>query len=140
MRGLTAKLRNLEIGEQIETTSARDNIYKFARKVGIKVTVEKFVGGFLVTRIPENGLSGHIAASGPPLTSVPRDEDAKQATLRALRALMNGEPQPVPQTVDEPEDWIEDPPTFENGEILYWHHRPKEKPVCYKRESDLSGC
>lgn len=139
MRGLTAKLRNLEIGEQIETTSARDNIYKFARKVGIKVTVEKFVGGFLVTRIPENGLSGHIAASGTPLTSAPTvtDVDERQATLRALRALMNGEPQP--QTADAPEEWIEDSPTFENGEILYWHHRPKERPVCYRREPDYNA-
>lgn len=44
----------------------------------------------------------------------------------------------IDASAPEPDsDWIEDPKTFENGEILYWHHKPKCKPVCYHRESDL---
>ena len=37
------------------------------------------------------------------------------------------------------DDWIEMPQTIENGDILYWHRKPKGKPVCYKRESNLEG-
>ncbi len=48
--------------------------------------------------------------------------------------------EPIEDVPEEPtEFWIDDPITFENGEILYWHHKPKCKPVCYRRESDISG-
>lgn len=51
MRGTTKQLRELGTGETIRLTSARDNIYKFARAVGIRVTVIKVINGFEVTKI-----------------------------------------------------------------------------------------
>jgi len=59
--------------------------------------------------------------------------------LKALIApIENGEVMP---TISAPvEDvWIEDPVTYENGEKLFWHHRPKCKPVIYKREIDYDS-
>ena len=65
--------------------------------------------------------------------------DDKQATLAALRqsvaAIESGEQTAQPVT----DNWIEDKPTFENGELLYWHHKPKQKPACYKREIDWNS-
>lgn len=67
--------------------------------------------------------------AGTPLTDVYPDGMVVNGAGEVLT-------EPVELVLD---DWIEDPVTFENGEILYWHHKPKCKPVCYRRESDPSG-
>ncbi len=59
--------------------------------------------------------------------------------LKALIApIESGEVMP---TISAPvEDvWIEDPPTYENGEKIFWHHRPKCKPVIKRREIDYDS-
>ncbi len=58
------------------------------------------------------------------------------AMARFMEKAGNAEPLP---NHEPDEQWIDDGKTFENGEILYWHHKPKCKPVIYKRESDISG-
>lgn len=60
---------------------------------------------------------------------VDRTEDERQEAIDRLRGAV--------AEIELP--WIEDPVTYEDSEILYWHHKPKCKPVCYRRESDLSG-
>ena len=53
MKGITDQLRNLAIGEQIEVHGTQlANLYMLARRLKIKISAEKFVGGFCVTRIP----------------------------------------------------------------------------------------
>ncbi len=135
MIGLTQRLRDLTVGEQIDVQGRRDNIYMIARRLGIKVSVEKFALGFYVTRLDDNARPSALVSSALPV-------DDRQAKLAELRALIT----PVGVVNDSPvvapvsdEYWIDDPITFENGEILYWHHKPKCKPVCYRRESDISG-
>jgi hypothetical protein len=155
MKGITAVLRDLEVGEQIEVTDMkRPNLYMLARRVGIKVSVEKYIGGFFVTRLPDGPLTHkpvvHKLQSPPvgsenggqPLESTPVDE--KQAKLAALRGLIASvEEKPAvkePQTGFWDESaWIEDPVTYENGDICYWHHQPKGKPMCYRRESNMEA-
>lgn len=59
--------------------------------------------------------------------------------LKALIApIESGEVMP---TISAPvEDvWIDDPPTYENGEKIFWHHRPKCKPVIKRREIDYDS-
>lgn len=67
-------------------------------------------------------------------------EDERQAKLAMLRgqtaAIENSEPKAVEQNDD---NWIEDGKTFENGEILYWHHKARCKPVIYRRETDWTS-
>lgn len=79
----------------------------------------------------------------PVVSPVFRSEQVKQETLAALRAMTSGASAQTiaePVTVEPVEDeWIYDPNTFENGDILYWRHKPRQKPVVYKRETDYSG-
>lgn len=66
--------------------------------------------------------------------SVALPED-RQAKLAALRGLIEN-----PKALEpEPDDWIEMPDTFENGETLHWRRKPKGKPVCYGRESSFDA-
>ena len=52
MKGLTQRLRDLAQGEQIAVYGERrDNIYMIARRVGIRVRVNKSTSGFNVTRV-----------------------------------------------------------------------------------------
>ncbi len=133
MTGLTQRLRELAIGEQIDVEGRRDNIYMIARRLGIRVSVEKFAFGFYVTRLDDN------ARPSAPVLSAPAVDD-RQAKLAELRALISQPSEPVQAVAPVSDEyWIDDPVTFENGEILYWHHKPKCKPVCYRRESDISG-
>ena len=92
MKGITDQLRNLAIGEQIEVHGTqRANLYMLARRLKIKISAEKFVGGFCVTRIPSerpkapakmptDNLSAFIAAArekkGLPAEIVPDDVPA----------------------------------------------------------------
>ena len=71
-----------------------------------------------------------------PVRTIPDDRQAKLAALRAMIAPIESTPVTVPVQSNE---WIDDPDTFENGEILHWHHKPKCKPVCYARESDWAS-
>lgn len=55
MRGMTKKIRELGLGETIVLDGFRDNIYRIARNEGITVKVEKFIGGFYVTKTGNRG-------------------------------------------------------------------------------------
>lgn len=122
MKGITQRLRDLAVGEQIEVAGVeRSNIHHIASRVKIKVKIEKFIGGFLVTKVGE--VSDDDIFISPVIKSVP------------VKVIVDA---PAESAVED-DDWIEDPITHENGDILHWHHKPKCKPVCYKRESDLSG-
>lgn len=88
---------------------------------------------------------------------VPAEESAeahKQAKIAGLKGLLGSSAKtgavdgvkyafptaPTRESIEESTfAWIEDDIAHENGEILYWHHHPKRKPVCYKRESDPNG-
>lgn len=51
MKGLTSQLKSLVIGERlIVTGTERSDIHKTAKRADVKVKIEKFVGGFYVTR------------------------------------------------------------------------------------------
>jgi hypothetical protein len=78
--------------------------------------------------------SDYIAAT----TAKPANNMMKETILAVGdRALEIGNHWDAKSEADDV--WIEDPVTYENGEILYWRHQPKCKPVCYKRESDMTG-
>ncbi len=127
-KGITQQLRELVTGEMIEVENVtRSNLHLIAKRLGIQVKITKWIGGFYVTRIDE--LIATVNTS-------------KKLNVDELRALMNGagkssllSSEPEPET----EKWEEMPPTFENGDILYWHKTAKGKPICYKRESDMNG-
>ncbi len=76
-----------------------------------------------------------------PSDEEPMTKEDKLANARLLQemVLSGAQPSTLFSTEPEEENWIEDPPTFENGQKLYWHHRPKEKPVCYKQETDYDN-
>lgn len=69
-------------------------------------------------------------------------EEVRKAKIAELKMQMSGQieaPQSTMFTEPVVETWIEDAPTYENGQKLYWHHRPKEKPICYKQETDFDN-
>ena len=58
--------------------------------------------------------------------------------LKALIApIESGET--IAQAAPVEDVWIDDPPTYENGEKIFWHHRPKCKPVIKRREIDYDS-
>lgn len=58
MKGVTHELRELGSGEQVFTTkTSRANLYMLARRLGIRVSVEKSGDGFLVTRTDHSRIS-----------------------------------------------------------------------------------
>jgi hypothetical protein len=137
MKGTTKLLRQLELGEVVPVSGeTRANIYMLAKRIGVRVSVLKFAGGFYVTRIPFEK-----TPFGVDLDKALTPEMSKQEKLAELRQIMSGKTfLEIPEPPDEvSDDWIEAPVTFENGEILYWHHKPKQRPECYHRESDLSA-
>ena len=84
MKGITALLRNLTEGEQIDVTGiTRANLYMLARRIGIKVRVERFAQGFYVTRL------GNESAAELRHVVINDDVEAvKQAKLARLRNLI----------------------------------------------------
>ena len=162
---LRKQIEKLEPGESIVLETSRSAVYVAAKRAGIRVATEivpnddfHFVqitrkgepvpGLSLVERVAELSpkerleLFAHFELccgmnrgecicpketipAGTPLTDMYPDG-----------VLVNGAGEILTVPV---ETWIEDPQTYENGEILYWHHKPKCKPVCYRRESSLEG-
>lgn len=115
MRGVTKLLRELTVGEQVIVTgTARDNIYRIARENHIKVKVEKFAGGFYVTRIAEP-MTVLIAGHQPEVTFPAALPDQTHWEVREGRHL-DGDPAYVVPV----EDWrfTKDKPEFhENGNV-----------------------
>lgn len=69
---------------------------------------------------------------------LPTITDNRKDVLTALQAkidgIQSGSIAPKVETVED--HWIEMPTTRENGDILYWHKKPKGNPINYKRERD----
>lgn len=52
MKGITKHLRDLAAGKQlIVLDMERSDIHKIAKRVGVRVKIEKFINGFYVTRM-----------------------------------------------------------------------------------------
>ncbi len=132
MKGLTKLLREMGAGEVVTVTdTVRDNIYAIARRVGIKVQVEKFVGGFYVTRVSQEVVPPVITPTPSPFQGT---EDAiKQEKLTALRAMIGGSvpnvsyiPAPVE---DEWAGWSEEREQYDqvSGETVYYREHLKTR-------------
>ncbi len=104
VKGITQQLRDLALGEQIKVKDVeRNNLHHIAGRLGIKIQVEKFIGGFAVTRVPNGmGVTREGVAIVSENFSPPADE--RQAKLAALRAMMES---PTKSVVSEPEETCE---------------------------------
>lgn len=129
MKGITQKMRELGIGEQVRVEGMeRASIYLIARRVGIKVRVEQVRGGFNVTRV------GLMTQEDMPITSVPvanqvevsvESKEARLARAReAMASAMTAKPKPVETTsVSDSSMWVEQAPVLENGDwTIYERH------------------
>lgn len=69
---------------------------------------------------------------------LPTITDNRKDVLNALQAKIDGiQTGSIASKIETVEDhWIELPTTRENGDILYWHKKPKGNPVNYRRERD----
>lgn len=107
MTGTTRLLRELGAGDTIHINGGdRYNLYRFAKKLGIMIKVEKCADGFYVTR--KNDTEPADLSSPEP---IPDDEepmsaeDVKQANIAQLRMQISGE---IQLPIDEPEEVVDE--------------------------------
>lgn len=107
MKGTTQLLRELSAGDTIHINGGdRYNLYRFAKKLGIMIKVEKCADGFYVTRKNDTE-PAHLPSPEPipddeePMTA----EDVRQAKIAQNRMQMSGE---IPLPIAEPEEIVDE--------------------------------
>lgn len=121
-------------------------LYATASRLGIRITTQAEGDGLRVWRnfegeSPFTDIARFQAEQmhKGPVDEIPMTRTEKLDNLRDIISdIESGKPSPFIET-EADELWIDDGVTYENGEVLYWRHKPKQKPVIWKRESDANG-
>ena len=132
MKGLTQKLKELGMGEQITVTGTeRSDIHKTATRLGLHVEIEKFVNGFYVTRLPlvrTGSIQVVTERESVPIRFTSTPSDDKEMRLAIARAALSQAEQGSMPTESRVETasgslWEEQPAIFENGQwVIYEQH------------------